>query len=107
MKLQNAIKKASINALFLAMFLIAVPLITAAQGKIAFMSQRNGIAGIFVMNSDGSNPMQLTNTGDFEPAFSPDGSKIAFHSFRDGNAEIYVMNSDGSNQINLTNNAAT
>ncbi|NRA09710.1 MAG: PD40 domain-containing protein, partial [Myxococcales bacterium] len=53
-----------------------------------------------------SNRMNLTNdpAGDFDPAWSPDGTQIAFYSVRDGNFEIYVMNAvDGSNQTRLTN----
>ncbi|MCI0681620.1 MAG: hypothetical protein L0Y71_05920 [Gemmataceae bacterium] len=62
--------------------------------KIAFVSGRDGNAGIYVMNADGSGQTNLTHhtEDDFDPAWSPDGSKIAFNSNRDGNAEIYVMN---------------
>lgn len=64
---------------------------------------------IYVMNSDGSNQMRLTNTvegGNSCPNWSPDGTRIAFT--RGGSAtdsvysEIYVMNADGSNQMKLT-----
>ena len=73
--------------------------------KIAFASSRKGNLGIYVMNADGSNPINLTqspNGGDWSPAWSPDGSRIAFNSRRDGNEEIYVMNANGANLINLT-----
>jgi putative hemolysin len=80
---------------------------------IAFSSNRAGrIAGqayamdIFVMNADGSDPRNLTEsaTSDTSPAWSPDGSHIAFQSDRDGGwPEIYVMAADGSNPRNLTN----
>jgi Tol biopolymer transport system component len=75
--------------------------------KIAFSSGRNGDREIFVMNSDGSNTINLTNYGaawDDGPIWSPDGEKIAFNSYRDGNFEIYVMNADGTDVINVTNN---
>jgi Tol biopolymer transport system component len=78
--------------------------------KIAFSSGRNGDREIFVMNSDGSNTINLTNYGaawDDGPIWSPDGEKIAFNSYRDGNFEIYVMNADGTNPHNLTNHPAT
>lgn len=76
--------------------------------RIAFRSDRTGNNEIFVMNVDGSNPINLSNGPAFEelPSFSPDGSRIAFVSDRDGNGEIYVMNSDGTGQTRLTNNSA-
>jgi Tol biopolymer transport system component len=59
------------------------------------------------MDADGNNPRRLTdNSGDLNPAWSPDGKRIAFASIRDGNYEIYVMDADGNNLRNLTNNPA-
>ena len=60
---------------------------------------------IWVINVDGTNPVQLTTNGGFdgEPSFSPDGSQILFVSDRaDGDWEVYVMDSDGANQQRLT-----
>lgn len=90
------------------MFFLTLPLIAAAQGKIAFLSERDGNHEIYMMNPDGSNQTRLTNNpaSDSNPSLNGDGSKIVFQSWRDGNAEIYIMNSDGSNQINLTTNPA-
>ena len=78
------------------------------EGRIAFISERDGQQEIYVMNVDGSGQTNLTNSPavDYLPVWSPDGSKIAFNSNRDGNFEIYTMNADGSGQTNLTNNAA-
>lgn len=80
-----------------------------ANGKIAFMSMRDGNAEIYKMNPDGSNLTNLTENGaiDIEPAVSPDGKKIAFTSNRSGNFEVYTMNAlDGSGQKNRTNRGA-
>ena len=74
------------------------------QRGVLFESNRNGNPEIYMMNPDGSQPMNLTNhpETDMQAAWSPDGTKIAFMSRRDGNNEIYVMNADGSNPANLT-----
>ena len=73
---------------------------------IAFTSTRDGNSEVYVMNADGSAPINLTKhpESDFFPTWSPDGKKLAFVSERDGNREIYVMNADGSNQTRLTEN---
>src|SRR6187455_2192730 len=72
--------------------------------KLAFVSERDGNAEIYVMNADGSEQENLTRqpSSDSHPSWSRDGRKLAFVSRRDGNAEIYVMNADGSGLSNLT-----
>ena len=80
--------------------------------KIAFTSDREGDAEIFVMGNDGTNVINLTKhpAYDEDPAWSPDGAKIAFVSDREGNneifinSEIFVMDNDGTNVLNLTKN---
>jgi TolB protein len=83
--------------------------------KIAFTSNRTGDFEIFVMNADGTNPLNLSNDpgrSNFGPAWSPDGSRIAFTSNpgatvgTGGDDEIFVMNTDGSSLVNLTNHTA-
>ena len=78
------------------------------NAMIAFESDRDGNAEIYVMNLDGSKQTRLTynNADDKVPAWSPDGKFIAFVSDRDGNLEIYVMNADGTNQQRLTYTSA-
>ncbi len=51
------------------------PAFSPDGARIAFRSSRND-GGIFVMQSDGSQVTQLTNTG-FNPAWSPDGRELA------------------------------
>lgn len=79
-----------------------------ANGKIAFVSDRDGSMEVFVMNADGSGQTNLTSSPaiDWWPSWSPDGRKIAFESDRDGNFEVYVMDADGNGQTRLTNNSA-
>lgn len=61
---------------------------------------------IFVMNFDGSEQTNITNsptTNDAYPAWSPLGDRIAFSSIRDGTDwDIWLMNPDGSNLSILT-----
>jgi TolB protein len=72
---------------------------------IAFRSDQDGQADIYVINIDGSGRSNLTNNpaNDWAPAWSPDGKYIASQTNREGNFEIYRMASDGSDPVNLTN----
>lgn len=61
---------------------------------------------IWVVNADGTNPVQLTTSGqDFSPVWSPDGSQIMYTSNSDGDGEIMVMDADGSAQTKITDNS--
>jgi len=74
--------------------------------KIAFASDRDGSYDIWVMNTDGSNLVKLTDSParDRYPIWSPDGTRLTFNTDRDGNQEIYIMNAaDGSDPVNVTN----
>lgn len=78
------------------------------NNQIAFTSNREGSYHIYVMNSDGTNPEQLTDFSAFKefPIISNDGTQIAFVSRRDFNIDnLYVMNADGSNVRRLTDSA--
>ena len=64
--------------------------------RIAFETDRDGNREIYVMNADGSAPVNLTNTPDqtMSRPGRPDGQRIAFRTDRDGNDEIYSMTPD-------------
>jgi Tol biopolymer transport system component len=76
----------------------------ALQRGVLFESHRDGNSEIYLMNPDGSNPVNLTQNAafDYSATWSPDGTKVAFVSDRDGDNEIYVMNADGSIPVNVT-----
>lgn len=74
--------------------------------RIAFESFRDGNAEIYVVNTDGSDLQNLSNspdTWDGTPAWSPDGETIAFASHREDNTDIYAMKADGSDIQRVTN----
>jgi TolB protein len=72
--------------------------------RIAFTSNVNGNAEIYVANADGNNARQITfHRGiDTSPAWNPASGQIAFTSDRSGVPMIYVMNNDGTNERRLT-----
>lgn len=80
--------------------------------KIAFISNRDYLFSLYVMNADGSNAQRLTETLEpGEPAWSPDGGKIAFTAgvrFTVGmgkaSTNIYIVNVDGTGLTQLTRN---
>jgi Tol biopolymer transport system component len=66
--------------------------------KIAFASWRSGSLEIWVCESDGSHPVQLTSlkgSPTNRPRWSPDGQLITFVSEAKGNRDIYVIRADG------------
>jgi Tol biopolymer transport system component/uncharacterized membrane protein len=76
--------------------------------QVAFTSNRDGQNEIYLMNADGSNPVNLTNNpaDDQQPTWSVDGKWIAFTTNRDGNFEIYLLRLSNNVLLNLTNNPA-
>jgi len=78
--------------------------------RIAFESNRSGPEEIWVANSDGSNPVQLTNFGRHcgSPHWSPDGQWIAFDSYMvSGRWEVWIVNSTGGTPRRLTHSTGS
>jgi Tol biopolymer transport system component len=73
---------------------------------IVFASDQTGAGNVWRMNSDGSDPTELTsystaqNVDFISP--SPDGSEIAYLIEPAGTRQIWMMNSDGSDQHLVT-----
>jgi TolB protein len=80
--------------------------------KILHESFRDGNWDIYLMNADGSNPVNLTNTPDIDelyPKASPDGQKICFQA-DEGKEEtkvrrLYLMDIDGTHRIKIADHA--
>jgi Tol biopolymer transport system component len=75
------------------------------EGRIVFLSWRDGDREIFSINVDGSDAKNLTNDSnvDENPDVSPDGKRIAWVSDRGGDElELYVMDIDGSDVRQVT-----
>ena len=102
----------------------AVPAWSPDGQKITFVSFRDEhrieaggiiLGDIYVMNFDGTNPINLTQSverPESVSSWSPDGKQIAFRSakyFRGDNlfhSDIWVMDADGGNPRNLTDHHA-
>ena len=84
-----------------------------ADGKIAFTSWREGAGDVWIMNADGSAPVNLTqgrHADCIDLVWSPDGTKIAYRAFSadpdSGWADYsvaytWVMDADGGNPQQL------
>lgn len=80
--------------------------------RLVTESNRDGNWDLYVMNADGSNPVNLTKTPDVAelyPKVSPDGTKICFIADEGKGEEkvrnLYVMNADGSNRAKIADNS--
>jgi uncharacterized protein YjdB len=81
------------------------PAFSPDGSRIAFVSQRDGNAEIYIMNADGTGSTRVTNDpqADGRPSFTPDGQGLVFHSARTaGKQQIWAVNVDGSGVTQLT-----
>ncbi len=52
-------------------------------------------AGLFVVDAEGGQPVQITQEGDY-PTFSPDGTQIAYLTYGESEGHLWVADADGS-----------
>ena len=74
----------------------SVPSYSPDGSRIAFARSMGGDTGVYVMQADGTNVVQLASQG-WAPAWSPDGAKIAYVVAAGTLAELWTVNADGSN----------
>ena len=77
------------------------------DGRIVFMSDRDGDIELWLWSPDGSPPTRLTDdpATDSFPQWSPDGSKILWVRASEEygfSSHLYVMKADGSGPVRLT-----
>jgi Tol biopolymer transport system component len=72
--------------------------------RIAFSSSRSGVGNIWVCESDGSSPVQLTDYASHTGTarWSPDGHRIVFDSVEAGDGNIYTIDAEGGIARRLT-----
>jgi Tol biopolymer transport system component len=75
------------------------PAAILGDGAVAFVSDADGDAEIYLLHGDGTS-IQLTDNDvdDLAPAWSPDGTRIAFLRREEREFHIFVMNADGSEE---------
>jgi Tol biopolymer transport system component len=95
------------------------PVFSPDGSKIAYVSENDNYYDIFLINTDGTNEVQLTFEPESdngymscEPAWSPDGNQIVYARvdwFEDEQTieligDLWIMDADGKNKRQLTNN---
>jgi len=84
------------------------PVFSPIENKIVFSTYfpEGDNYDIFIMNDDGTNKENLTNTLTYEkfPQFSPDGSFIIYQGWQKGKMDIFFLGLLDRNIVNITRN---
>jgi TolB protein len=78
--------------------------------RIAFNTERDGNQEIYVMNADGSQQANVTQTPDATEGladWSPDGKRLVLYNNGTGNKDVYVVDLTTGNWTNITNHPAS
>jgi Tol biopolymer transport system component/uncharacterized protein YjdB len=84
------------------------PAFSPDGSRIAFVTTRDGLPEIYVMDADGTNAARLTNSpaADGAPTFTVDGQAVVYQSQRTGRRQILVQPITGSIATQLTQEPA-
>jgi Tol biopolymer transport system component len=82
-------------------------IVWTTDGKIVYNAASLTGTDLWIANSDGTDPKQLSFNSGYNdwPSLSPD-NRIVFHSNRTGAQHLFRMDRDGSNLVQLTNGYA-
>ncbi len=84
------------------------PVFSPVENRIAFSTYfpENDNYDIFIMNDEGGEKENLTNTSSYEkfPQFSPDGSFLVYQGWQRGKMEIFFVSLLEKNNINISRN---
>jgi serine/threonine protein kinase len=77
---------------------------STAGNKIAYTANVAGNRGVWMMDENGSTPIQISPSRDYtqSPAVSPDGKHVAYMGMHDNKPNIWISDVDGSNPHQLT-----
>jgi Tol biopolymer transport system component len=83
----------------------------SSDGKqMTFNSQRDGNYEVYVMNANGSNPRNISQSPKSTEGladWSPDDRRLVMYSDRSGNKEVYIIDLASGQWTNITNNPAS
>ncbi len=103
---QPGVKEASATRLIFSSQREETPQFSPDGKRIVFASTRSGSMEIWICDSDGRNPLQLTSFGGpyttGTPRWAPDGKLIAFDSRPNGPSDIFVISPEGGSPRRLT-----
>jgi Tol biopolymer transport system component len=76
--------------------------------RIAYESTRTGNSEIWVMDADGTDPVNVSDApgADTEPAWSPDGAQITFTSTRSGEEDVWTVDAPAASTARSSLRAA-
>ena len=69
------------------------------SAQITYLGGNRAVGGVWVVNADGTNPVQLTHGGELPLAWLPHENRIAF--IGAGGNSIWTMRPDGTDQVNV------